>query len=126
MSGLAAAVELPLLPEEHAATPARSATSAATADKVLLVRTRSSLSRRLDGGRRSAESGPDRGGRGLPLRSVRVLVRGHRGRMHLRAATRGGRRDVPATLDAGRYHEVLVKMVDVLDHPVLPGAADRE
>ena len=50
----------------------------------------------------------------------------HRFRPQFRGCPRCGGRGVPASLHPGRVDEVLVQVVDLLDRPVLPGAAHRD
>src|SRR2546427_432461 len=66
------------------------------------------------------------GGRGLPLGSVGVGVVADRGGVYPRTAAGAARGDVAAVADRRRVGEVLVQVVDVLDHAALPAATDRE
>ena len=59
-----------------------------------------------------------------PLVAVREPVPGQRLRPHLRAVAGSRRQDVARVADLDRIEEVLVEVVDVLDHPALERAAD--
>ena len=58
-----------------------------------------------------------------PYRAVRELVLVERRRQHLDAVARRHRRDVSPVLDDRRLEEVLVEVVDPLDHAVLERSA---
>src|SRR5207244_8532342 len=65
-------------------------------------------------------------GRPLPRLPVRKAVPPEAVREHLCRVARSLRREITAVPDPHRIDEVLVQMVDVLDHPTGQVAADRD